>query len=94
MRPEELSKRGSQTDLMALILRLDRMEVERWEVGAAFLPASLGYLLGTAVFGGLAGPSMARWRTAQTGLKVVGVSLAMVSLDGVSAVRRRRRRRS
>ena len=65
---------------MALILRLDRMEVERWEVGAAFLPASLGYLLGTAVFGGLAGPSLARWRTAQTGLKVVGVSLAMVSL--------------
>ena len=84
MRPEELS----QTDLIALLLRLDRMEVERWEVGAAFLPASLGYLLGTAVFGGLAGPSLARWRTAQTGLKVVGVSLAMVSLDGVFAVRR------
>ena len=84
MRPEELS----QTDLIALLLRLDRMEVERWEVGAAFLPASLGYLVGTGVFGGLAGLSLPRWRTAQTGLKVIGVSLAMVSRDGVSAVRR------
>ena len=62
-----------------LILRLDRMEVEKWEVGAAFLPASLGYLVGTAVFGGLAGLALPRWRTAQTGLKVIGVSLAMVS---------------
>ena len=55
------------------------MEVEKWEVGAAFLPASLGYLVGTGVFGGLAGLSLPRWRTAQTGLKVIGVSLAMVS---------------
>ena len=63
------------------------MEVEKWEVGAAFLPASLGYLLGTGVLGGLAGLSRPRWRTAQTGLRVVGVSLAMVSEDNV---RRRR----
>ena len=59
------------------------MEVEKWEVGAAFLPASLGYLLGTGVLGGLAGLSRPRWRTAQTGLRVVGVSLAMVSEDNV-----------
>ena len=63
---------------------MDRMEAEKWEVGAAFLPASLGYLVGTGVFGGLAGLSLPRWRTAQTGLKVIGVSLAMVSRDGVS----------
>ena len=70
-----------------MLARLDRMEVEKWEVGAAFLPASLGYLLGTGVLGGLAGLSRPRWRTAQTGLRVVGVSLAMVSEDNV---RRRR----
>ena len=64
------------------------MEVEKWEVGAAFLPASLGYLLGTGVLGGLAGLSRPRWMTAQTGLRVVGVSLAMVSEDNM---RRRRR---
>ena len=58
------------------------MEVEKWEVGAAFLPASLGYLLGTGVFGGLAGHTLARWRTAQTGLKIIGISLAMVSCQG------------
>ena len=63
---------------------MDRMEAEKWEVGAAFLPASLGYLVGTGVFGGLAGLSLPRWRTAQTGLKVIGVSLAMVSQDGVN----------
>ena len=62
-----------------LLARMDRMEAEKWEVGAAFLPASLGYLVGTGVFGGLAGLSLPRWRTAQTGLKVIGVSLAMVS---------------
>ena len=58
------------------------MEVEKWEVGAAFIPASLGYLLGTGVFGGLAGHTLARWKTAQTGLKIIGISLAMVSCEG------------
>ena len=60
------------------LCRIDRMDVEKWEVGAAFLPASVGYLVGTGVFGGL-GHKMGRWRAAQTGLQVIGVSLAMVS---------------
>ena len=55
------------------------MDVEKWEVGAAFLPASVGYLVGTGVFGGL-GHKMGRWRAAQTGLKLIGVSLAMVRI--------------
>ena len=31
---------------------------------------------------GLAGHTLARWRTAQTGLKIIGISLAMVSCQG------------
>ena len=56
---------------------MDRMTVEKWEVGAAFLPASVAYLIGTNVFGSL-GHRMGRWRSAQAGLMVIGTSLAMV----------------
>ena len=64
---------------------MDRMDVEKWEVGAAFLPASVSYLVGTNVFGSL-GHKMGRWRAAQTGLRVIGVSLAMVRLVSSSPV--------
>ena len=54
------------------------MDVEKWEVGAAFLPASVAYLVGTNVFGSL-GHKMGRWRAAQIGLMIIGTCLALVS---------------
>ena len=58
------------------------MNVEKWEVGAAFLPASVAYLVGTKVFGSL-GHRVGRWRAAQNGLRVIGISLAMVSWESL-----------
>ena len=55
------------------------MDIEKWEVGAAFLPASISYLIGTNMFGSLA-HKMGRWRAAQLGLMLIGTCLAMVSL--------------
>ena len=54
------------------------MSVEKWEIGAAFLPASVSYLIGTNMFGVL-GNKIGRWRAAQLGLMVIGTCLAMVS---------------
>ena len=50
----------------------------KWELGAAFLPASISYLIGTNMFGSL-GHKMGRWRAAQIGLAIIGTSLILVS---------------
>lgn len=63
---------------------MDRMDIEKWEVGAAFLPASISYLIGTNMFGSLA-HKMGRWRAAQLGLMLIGTCLAMVSLFNISS---------
>ena len=57
---------------------MDRMGSQKWELGAAFLPASVSYLIGTNMFGSL-GHRMGRWRAAQIGLAVIGTCLIMVS---------------
>ena len=69
--------------IFKIMFRMDRMNVEKWEVGAAFLPASVAYLVGTKVFGSL-GHRVGRWRAAQNGLRVIGISLAMVSWESLS----------
>ena len=53
------------------------MGSERWELGAAFLPASISYLVGTNLFGPL-GHKMGRWKAALVGLVVIGLALILV----------------
>lgn len=56
---------------------MDTMNASNWEQGAAFLPASISYLIGTNVFGPL-GHRMGRWLASLIGLVVIGIALLMV----------------
>lgn len=56
---------------------MDTMNASNWEQGAAFLPASISYLIGTNVFGPL-GHKMGRWLASMIGLIVIGLALLMV----------------
>ncbi|PWA14832.1 hypothetical protein CCH79_00020211 [Gambusia affinis] len=49
----------------------------KWQLGIAFLPASVSYLIGTNLFGLLAN-KMGRWLCSMVGMFVVGVSLLCV----------------
>ncbi|KYO34180.1 chromaffin granule amine transporter [Alligator mississippiensis] len=51
----------------------------KWQLGMAFLPASISYLIGTNLFGVLA-HKMGRWLCSLIGMIVVGVSLLCVPL--------------
>ncbi|NXP27696.1 VMAT1 protein, partial [Scytalopus superciliaris] len=51
----------------------------QWQLGMAFLPASISYLIGTNLFGILAN-KMGRWLCSMIGMAVVGVSLLCVPL--------------
>ncbi|NWR36518.1 VMAT1 protein, partial [Tachuris rubrigastra] len=51
----------------------------QWQLGMAFLPASISYLIGTNLFGILAN-RMGRWLCSMIGMAVVGVSLLCVPL--------------
>ncbi|KAL2092831.1 hypothetical protein ACEWY4_012629 [Coilia grayii] len=51
----------------------------KWQLGMAFLPASISYLIGTNLFGVLAN-KMGRWLCSMIGMLVVGVSLLCVPL--------------
>uniref|UniRef100_A0A663MH62 Solute carrier family 18 member A1 n=1 Tax=Athene cunicularia TaxID=194338 RepID=A0A663MH62_ATHCN len=46
----------------------------KWQLGMAFLPASISYLIGTNLFGILAN-KMGRWLCSLVGMAVVGISL-------------------
>ncbi|XP_060928179.1 chromaffin granule amine transporter [Limanda limanda] len=48
-----------------------------WQLGLAFLPASISYLIGTNLFGVLAN-KMGRWLCSMLGMFIVGVSLICV----------------
>ncbi|KAL7981453.1 hypothetical protein Chor_002349 [Crotalus horridus] len=50
-----------------------------WQLGIAFLPASISYLIGTNLFGILAN-KMGRWLCSLIGMMVIGVSLLCVSM--------------
>ncbi|KAG5280457.1 hypothetical protein AALO_G00060230 [Alosa alosa] len=49
----------------------------KWQLGMAFLPASISYLIGTNLFGVLAN-RMGRWLCSMIGMLVIGISLLCV----------------
>ncbi|XP_056134233.1 chromaffin granule amine transporter [Lampris incognitus] len=51
----------------------------RWQLGMAFLPASVSYLIGTNLFGVMAN-KMGRWLCSMLGMFIVGISLLCVPL--------------
>ncbi|XP_061204162.1 chromaffin granule amine transporter isoform X2 [Neopsephotus bourkii] len=51
----------------------------KWQLGMAFLPASVSYLIGTNLFGILAN-RIGRWLCSMIGMAVVGISLLCVPL--------------
>ena len=67
------------------IFMMDKMNAEKWQLGAAFLPASISYLIGTNIFGPL-GYKMGRWLASLVGLYVIGFALMLVSLRFISSL--------
>lgn len=59
------------------IFMMDQMDAEKWQLGAAFLPASISYLIGTNLFGPL-GHRMGRWLASFIGLSMIGLALIFV----------------
>jgi DHA1 family solute carrier family 18 vesicular amine transporter 1/2 len=60
------------------IWMINTMHSDNWQLGAAFLPASVSYLIGTNVFGRMS-HRIGRWLCALIGLVIIGVSLMCVS---------------
>lgn len=61
---------------------MDKMEASNFEQGAAFLPCSIAYLIGTNVFGPM-GHRMGRWLASMCGLLTIGFALLWVSSPGI-----------
>ncbi|XP_057580698.1 chromaffin granule amine transporter isoform X3 [Hippopotamus amphibius kiboko] len=61
------------------IWMMQTMCAPEWQLGLAFLPASVSYLIGTNLFGVLAN-KMGRWLCSLIGMAVVGTSLLCVPL--------------
>ncbi|KAK3094299.1 hypothetical protein FSP39_000030, partial [Pinctada imbricata] len=59
------------------IWMLETMKAPEWQQGAAFLPASISYLIGTNIFGPL-GNKIGRWLSALIGMAVIGVCLIAI----------------
>ncbi|XP_042288548.1 synaptic vesicular amine transporter [Thunnus albacares] len=59
------------------IWMMETMCARKWQLGVAFLPASISYLIGTNIFGTLA-HKMGRWLCALIGMMVVGFSILCV----------------
>ena len=60
------------------IFMMDRMNAEKYQLGTAFLPASISYLIGTNLFGPL-GHRVGRWLASMIGFYVIGFALVFVS---------------
>ncbi|XP_015783060.1 synaptic vesicular amine transporter [Tetranychus urticae] len=58
---------------------MDTMNAPNWEQGAAFLPASISYLIGTNVFGPL-GHKMGRWLASMIGIIAIGCALIYIPM--------------
>lgn len=58
---------------------MDTMDSTNVEQGAAFLPASISYLIGTNIFGPL-GHRMGRWLSSMLGLLIIGISLLLIPM--------------
>ncbi|XP_020667983.3 chromaffin granule amine transporter [Pogona vitticeps] len=61
------------------IWMMETMCSSEWQLGVAFLPASVSYLIGTNLFGMLA-KRMGRWLCSLIGIMVVGISLLCIPL--------------
>ncbi|XP_015266722.1 PREDICTED: synaptic vesicular amine transporter [Gekko japonicus] len=61
------------------IWMMETMCSRKWQLGVAFIPASVSYLIGTNIFGVLA-HKMGRWLSALIGMVVVGISILCVPL--------------
>ncbi|XP_056148173.1 synaptic vesicular amine transporter [Lampris incognitus] len=59
------------------IWMMETMCARKWQLGVAFLPASISYLIGTNIFGTLA-HKMGRWLCALIGMLLVGMSVICV----------------
>uniref|UniRef100_A0AAZ3QRN9 Solute carrier family 18 member A2 n=1 Tax=Oncorhynchus tshawytscha TaxID=74940 RepID=A0AAZ3QRN9_ONCTS len=59
------------------IWMMETMCPRKWQLGIAFVPASISYLIGTNIFGVLA-HKMGRWLCALIGMVLVGVSILCV----------------
>ncbi|XP_004681037.1 PREDICTED: synaptic vesicular amine transporter [Condylura cristata] len=59
------------------IWMMETMCSRKWQLGIAFLPASISYLIGTNIFGTLA-HRMGRWLCALLGLVIVGISILCI----------------
>ncbi|NXP78823.1 VMAT2 protein, partial [Ramphastos sulfuratus] len=59
------------------IWMMETMCSKKWQLGVAFLPASISYLIGTNLFGMLAN-KMGRWLCALLGMLIVGISILCV----------------
>ncbi|XP_078100746.1 synaptic vesicular amine transporter-like [Sander vitreus] len=59
------------------IWMMETMCSSKWQLGVAFLPASISYLIGTYIYGTLA-HKMGRWLCALIGIVLVGVSVICV----------------
>ncbi|XP_065312652.1 synaptic vesicular amine transporter-like isoform X5 [Gordionus sp. m RMFG-2023] len=59
------------------IWMMDTMNSAKWELGIAFLPASISYLIGTSSFGAL-GNKFGRWFCAMAGMILIGICLTLI----------------
>ncbi|XP_049711185.1 synaptic vesicular amine transporter [Elephas maximus indicus] len=59
------------------IWMMETMCSRKWQLGVAFLPASISYLIGTNIFGILA-HKMGRWLCALLGMLIVGISILCI----------------
>uniref|UniRef100_T1IUU3 Major facilitator superfamily (MFS) profile domain-containing protein n=1 Tax=Strigamia maritima TaxID=126957 RepID=T1IUU3_STRMM len=59
------------------IWMLRTMDAPTWQLGAAFLPASIAYLIGTNLFGPL-GHKIGRWLAAMIGLFTISICLICI----------------
>ncbi|XP_036915569.1 synaptic vesicular amine transporter [Sturnira hondurensis] len=59
------------------IWMMETMCSPKWQLGVAFLPASVSYLIGTNIFGILA-HKMGRWLCALLGMVIVGISILCI----------------
>ena len=61
------------------IWMINTMHSENWQLGAAFLPASISYLIGTNLFGRIAN-KIGRWLCTMIGLIIISIALVLVPL--------------
>lgn len=58
---------------------MDTMSAPEWQQGAAFLPASISYLIGTNIFGPM-GHKMGRWLATLLGLLIIGTCVICIPM--------------